>query len=279
MKLFHDYKAISFHAFWSRDTSKVINEVLNKKSKSHATHHDIFLRFINDKLFKGQGVLNKEFRREGKTYPDLLIPSKTEGKEYEIIELRTHTSELKYLRRELNKREEIFAFSDYLYFAYFLRRVWKEKNEILKAHDCIYYLVIISIPKTTEKIPINELEAVIKMGAEDFTKKVAEESGIDSVKEELLGVENMFKTVDLERRLEEKKDLIRKKESVIQEKEDVIKEKESVIQEKEGVIQEKESVIREKEKVIKEKEKVIKEKEKVIKEKEREIKQLKNQLD
>ena len=236
MKLFHDYKTISFHAFWSRDTSKVINEVLNKKSKSYATHHDIFLRFINDKLFKGQGVLNKEFRREGKKYPDLLIPSKTEGKEYEIVELRTHTSELKYLRRELNKREKIFAFSDYLYFAYFLRRVWKEKNEILKAHDCIYYLVIISIPKTTEKIPINELEAVIKMGAEDFTKKVAEESGIDSVKEELLGVENMFKTVDLERRLEEKKDLIKEKESLIKEKDKRLKEKEDVIKEKEKEI-------------------------------------------
>jgi len=171
MKLFHDYKDISFHAFWSRDTSKVINEVLNKKTKSYATHHDIFLRFINDKLFKGQGVLNKEFRRKGKTYPDLLIPSKTEGKKYEIVELRTHTSELKYLRRELNKREKIFAFSDYLYFTYFLRRVWKERKEILKTHDCIYYLIIISIPKKTEKRPINELVTTIKMGAEDFTKK------------------------------------------------------------------------------------------------------------
>ncbi len=236
MKLFHDYKAISFYAFWSRDTSKVINEVLNKKSKSYATHHDIFLRFINDKLFKGQGVLNKEFRRKGKTYPDLLIPSRTEGKQYEIVELRTHTSELKYLRRELNKREKIFAFSDYLYFAYFLRRVWKEKNEILKAHDCIYYLVIISIPKKTEKIPINELVTTIKMGAEDFTKKVAEESGIDSEKEELLGVENMFKTVDLERRLEEKKDLIKKKEDIIKEKEDVIQEKDKQLKEKEKEI-------------------------------------------
>ncbi len=223
MQLFHDYKDISFHAFWSRDTSKVINEVLNKKSKSYATHHDIYLRFINDKLFNGQGVLNKEFRRKGKTYPDLLIPSKTEGKKYEIIELRTHTSELKYLRRELNKREKLFAFSDYLYFAYFLRRVWKEKNEILKAHDCIYYLAIISIPKKTEKIPINELVTTIKMGAEDFTKKVAEESGIDSEKEELLGVENMFKTVDLERRLEEK-------ESEVKEKDKQLKEKEKEIQ-------------------------------------------------
>ena len=229
MKLFHDYDDISFHAFWSRDTSKVIDELLNKKSKSYATHHEIFLRFINDKLFRGQGVLNKEFRRKGKTYPDLLIPSKTEEKQYEIIELRTHTSELKYLRRELNKREKIFAFSDYLYFAYFLRRAWKEKNKILKAHDCIYYLVIISLPKKTEKIPINELEAVIKMGAEDFTKKVAEESGIDSEREELLGVDNIFKTVDLERRLEEKEDLIKEKDKQLKENVKQLKEKEKEI--------------------------------------------------
>ena len=67
------------------------------------------------------------------------------------------------------------------------------------------------------------------MGAEDFTKKVAEESGIDSEKEELLGVENMFKTVDLERRLEEKEREVKEKEDVIKEKEDVIKEKEKEI--------------------------------------------------
>jgi len=124
----------------------------------------------------------------------------------------------------LNKREKIFAFSDYLYFTYFLRRVWKEMNEILKAHDCIYYLIIIGIPKITEKIPINELETVIKMGAEDFTKKVAEESGIDSEREELLGVDNIFKAVDLERRLEEKGKQLKEKEDVIKEKEKEIKQ-------------------------------------------------------
>ena len=124
----------------------------------------------------------------------------------------------------MNKREKIFAFSDYLYFAYFLRRVWKERNEILKARDCIYYLVIISIPKKTEKIPINELVTTIKMGAEDFTKKVAEESGIDSESEELLGVDNIFKAVDLERRLEAKETIIKEKEQQLKEKEKEIKQ-------------------------------------------------------
>ncbi len=39
------------------------------------------------------------------------------------------------------------------------------------------------------------------MGAEDFTKKLKKESGIDDNKEELLGVENMLKVVDLERKV------------------------------------------------------------------------------
>ncbi|KKM03723.1 hypothetical protein LCGC14_1771590, partial [marine sediment metagenome] len=60
-------------------------------------------------------------------------------------------------------------------------------------------------------------------------KKVAEESGIDPVKEELLGVENMFKTVDLERRLEEKKDVIQEKDKQLKEKDKQLKEKEKEI--------------------------------------------------
>ncbi len=67
------------------------------------------------------------------------------------------------------------------------------------------------------------------MGAEDFTKKVAEESGIDSEREELLGVDNIFKAVDLERRLEEKEDVIREKDKQLKVKEDEIKEKEKEI--------------------------------------------------
>ena len=62
------------------------------------------------------------------------------------------------------------------------------------------------------------------MGAEDFTKKVAEESGIDSEKEELLGVDNMFKTIDLERRLEEKESEVKEKDKQLKEKEKEIKQ-------------------------------------------------------
>jgi hypothetical protein len=79
----------------------------------------------------------------------------------------------------LSKREKIYTSGNYQYFAYFLRRVWKERSKILKTPICINYLVIIIIPKEIERIPINELVTTIKMGAEDFPKKIAEKSGIE----------------------------------------------------------------------------------------------------
>ncbi len=77
----------------------------------------------------------------------------------------------------------------------------KEKGKVLKTKTCIYYLVIIILSSKTRLIPINDLVDDIKMGAEDFTKKLEKESGIDDDKEELLGVENMIKVVDLERKV------------------------------------------------------------------------------
>jgi hypothetical protein len=57
------------------------------------------------------------------------------------------------------------------------------------------------------------------MGTEDFTKKLAKESNLDEKEEELLGVENIIKVVDLERKLKtvkkEKKALEREKQKYI----------------------------------------------------------------
>ena len=53
---------------------------------------------------------------------------------------------------------------------------------------------------------------------------MAEESGIDSEREKLLGVNNIFKAVDLERRLEERKDVIKEKDNQLKEKEKEIKQ-------------------------------------------------------
>ncbi len=201
MELFNDYENFKIYAFWSKKVSDLINEINSVHGKSYATQHDITLKFINDNIFQGEGEFNREFREQGKTYPDLKIFLKAPEKRFEVVELRIHTSELKYLRRELNKREKTFSKSDHLYFSYFLQLSLKEKGKVLKTKTCIYYLVIIILSSKTRLIPINDLVDDIKLGAEDFTKKLKKESGIDDNKEELLGVENMLKVVDLERKV------------------------------------------------------------------------------
>lgn len=61
------------------------------------------------------------------------------------------------------------------------------------------------------------------MGAEDFIKKLEEESGINREEEELLGVENIIKVADLERRLESTKVLLDEKYKLLDEKDKEIK--------------------------------------------------------
>jgi len=201
MELCNDYDNFQIHAFWSRKVGVLVDKINSHNGKSYATQHDIVLKFINDNLFQGKGEFNKEFRKKGKTYPDLKILGKETDKVFEVVELRVHTSQLKYLRNELKKREKTFSNSDHLYFTYFLQVGLKEEGKVLKDKTCIYYIVIIKLSSKTQIIPINDLVAEIKMGTEDFTKKLMKESGIEEEKEELLGVENMIKVVDLERKV------------------------------------------------------------------------------
>ena len=201
MDLCNDYDNFQIHAFWSKDIMVLISKITSHHGKSYATQHDLVLHFINKTLFEGKGVFNKEFRVKGKKYPDLKIPIKETEKNFEIVELKVRTSQLKYLRAELKKREKVFSTSDHLYFSYLLQAGSKEEGKIIKDRACIYYLVIIKISKKTETIPINELVEAIRMGTDNFTKELAEKSGLDEEKEELLGVENMIKVVDLERKV------------------------------------------------------------------------------
>ncbi|MHA1492370.1 MAG: hypothetical protein ACTSRI_22290 [Promethearchaeota archaeon] len=117
----------------------------------------------------------------------------------------------------------------------------KEEGKVLKDKTCIYYLVIIKLSKKTRAIPINDLVAEIRMGTKDFTDKLAEKNGIDEEKEELLGVENMIKVVDLERKvrvlevdLEEKEKEINAKDKEIDEEkklhEEIVKKKDKEIE-------------------------------------------------
>lgn len=68
--------------------------------------------------------------------------------------------------------------------------------------------------------------AEIKMGTKDFTKILEKKSGIDEEKEELLGVENMIKVVDLERKYNILKE---EKDKQIKEKDKQLKEKDKEI--------------------------------------------------
>ncbi len=56
------------------------------------------------------------------------------------------------------------------------------------------------------------------MGTKHFTEKVADKSGLDEEKEELLGVDNIIKVVDLEKKLSEKDQIIDEKDKIIEEK-------------------------------------------------------------
>ena len=118
MELCNDYDNFQIHAFWSKEITILIDKITGRLSKSYATQHDLVLHFINDTLFEGRGEFNKEFRVKGGRYFDLKVPMKEAEKGFEIVELKLRTTELKYLREELNKREHVFSISDHLLVIY-----------------------------------------------------------------------------------------------------------------------------------------------------------------
>ena len=162
MHLYIDYKIYQIHAFWSREITELVDLINNHPGKSYATQHDLVLQFINENLFEGKGEFNREFRVKGKKYPDLKIPMKEAERGFEIVELKVHTSQIKYLRAEFNQREKIFSTSDHLYFSYLLQVRSKKEGKPILERNCIYYLVIIKMAKCILSIPINELISEIK---------------------------------------------------------------------------------------------------------------------
>ncbi|MHA1492371.1 MAG: hypothetical protein ACTSRI_22295 [Promethearchaeota archaeon] len=137
MELCNNYDNFQIHAFWSRKVGALVNEINGHYGKSYATQHDTILKFVNDRIFLGEGEFNMEFREKGKTYPDLKIVGKEIDKGFEVVELRVHTSQLKYLRHELNKREKPPLF--YLFFTGGLKRggqSFKRQNlHLLLSHN------------------------------------------------------------------------------------------------------------------------------------------------
>ncbi|MFO8019980.1 MAG: hypothetical protein R6U96_15250 [Promethearchaeia archaeon] len=214
-----EYENYHLHVFWSREITDLIKKMTSGLAKSYATQHDLVLHFINETLFGGTGELNKEFRLKGGKYPDLKVPTDDPEKEFENVELKLRTSQLKYLRDELKKRDTVFSTSDHLYFSYLLQLKSRHEDKPILERNCIYYLVIIKISKPTLSIPINKLISDIKMGTKHFTEELKEKSGVDEEKEELLGVDNIIKAVDLERKLKEKEYQLKEKEKQLEEKE------------------------------------------------------------
>ncbi len=217
---------------FGRDIVRGLVEEINlHHGKIFATQHDFVLAFINDTFYGGKGEFNKQFREKGKKYFDLKVPLKGPEKRFEILELKLRTSQLKYLRRILKRREQIFSLDDQIMYCFFLRRTLRDESKEIKTNVCIYYLVIITLSKKTQTIPLDELVEVIKVGTEDFIKKVVKKSEVDEEKEELLGVKNMIKVDDLERKnrllkaeLEEKDKELEEKDKKLEEKDKIIKD-------------------------------------------------------
>lgn len=273
-----DCDTYQIHAFWSREIAELMEGFKSHKGRDYAGQHDLVLGFVNDALFGGKGEFNREFRVKGNKYPDLKIPVEDAERGFEIVELKVHTSELKYLRGELNKREKIFSTSDRLYFGFLWRVGSKEEGKVILDRMCIYYLVIIKISKQTLTIPINELIGDIKMGTKHFAEELKEKSGIDEEKEELLGVDNIFKVVDLERELTIRDLKLEEKEKKIGEKDQIIEEKDHLLEEKEVELEEERKLRKVETKLLKEKDKQLNQKEKQLDQKDKEIERLKAQL-
>jgi len=241
-----DYDTYQIHAFWSKEIADLMEGFRSHKGRNYAGQHDLVLDFVNNRLFEGKGEFNREFRVKGKTYPDLKIPVEGSEKGFEIVEFKLHTSELKYLRGELNKRDHIFSTSDHLFFSFLWRVGSKEEGKVILERTCIYYLVIIKLSKQTLTIPINELIGDIKMGTKHFTEELKEKSGIDEEKEELLGVDNIFKVVDLERELKIRDIKLEEKEKELEEERKLKEEERKLRKEREKEIEHLKAQLKEK---------------------------------
>jgi len=237
-----NHEHFQIHALWSKEVMDLVDEILKQPAKSYATQHDIILRFINKFLHDDRGEFSREYRVKGGVYPDLKIPSDRAEREYFIIELKVRTSMLKYLRFDLKKRDIIFSHSDCLYFSFFLMVGSKSDEKILLERACIYYLVILKIYKSAKNLPLDALYEAISMGTEEFIEDLAKKSELDD-DEELLGVKNMIKVAELERRY---KKALAEKEKILKEKEKILKEKDKIIKEKENEIQRLKKLLEEK---------------------------------
>ncbi len=202
-------KNFRFLAFWSKKITEFFDQIEKTGTNARVTHHDLLVNFVNEEYLDGAGELDLEKRVKGSKHDDLSLPSK-------VIEFKFRSSALTSLPGVLRNAKNIFTRNDFLYFSYFRRRIKKEKTKIIKNQGCMYYLIIIIFPKEIEHLNLKVLLKEIRKEEIDFTKEVAQKSGIDMDDEELYAVGNMIKEIQLERKLEEKDKIIEDKNKIIE---------------------------------------------------------------
>jgi len=181
------------------------------------THHDLLVKFVNKEYLSGAGEIDHKKREKDSKHNDLTTSS-------DVIEFKFLSNALESLPGVLRSAEEIFKRNDLIHFAYFRRRLKKDKTKIIKTRGCIYYLIIIIFPKDVERLNLKALLKEVRKEEMDFTKEVAKESGIDMDDEELYAVGNMINEIKLERELEEKDKALKEKDKALEEKDKIIKQ-------------------------------------------------------
>ena len=209
-RLFHskECKNFRFIVFWSKKITNFVDHIEKTDTNARVTHHDLLVNFVNEEYLDGAGELDHEKRVKGSKHDDLSLPSK-------VIEFKFRSSALTSLPGVLRNAKDIFTRNNFLYFAYFRRRIKKDQTKIIKTRGCIYYLIIIVFPKEIEHLNLKALLKEIRKEEMEFTKEVAQKSGIDMDDEELYAVGNMIKEIKLERKLEEKDKTIEDKGKII----------------------------------------------------------------
>ena len=177
----------------------------------------MLVNFVNKELLGELGEIDRKKRVRGSKHDDLSLPSK-------VIEFKFRSNALASLSGVLRTARTIFTRNNFLYFAYFRRRTKRNETKIIKTQGCLYYLIIIVFPKKIEKLNLKALLKEVRTEEMEFTKEVAEKSGIDMDDEELYAVGNMIKEIQLERKLEEKDKIIKDKDKIIEDKDKIIKQ-------------------------------------------------------
>ena len=249
---FHSKKCENFKfiSFWSIKVSDLVNEIETTDTNARVTHHDMFVNFINKECFGGEGRLDRRQRVNGSKHDDLTLPSKA-------IEFKLRSSALKSLSGILREAKEIFKRNDFIYFGYFRKKSKKDETKDIKIRGCIYYLLVIIFSKEIEQLNLKALLKEVRKEEMEFTKEVAQKSGIDMDDEELYAVGNMINEIKLERKLEEKDKILKEKDRALEEKDKALEEKDKALEEKDKVLEEKNKTLEEKDKALEEKDNII----------------------